>query len=403
MAFIQYMPRKPIKHGIKVFAVCCAYTGVMLGFEVYCGPESVAGDKSALAVVEHLLNDNRLTNASGRTVYTDNWYTTMDLARNLYDKHRMLFCGTMTLTDKKSRQDLDVPFHKLSRAAKDGVERGWYREAAIELKTRTGKKFYAQHTTWKDRKQVSFLHTNNIGPSSGHSVNHSSRGQRGRSTFKAPNAQKDYAKHFNAVDQNDRDSADYTTSLKTHRWYLRIFFWLFDRVIHQLYVIVIYCAKYGIGPDEWEVYLKKNGRKIFQIDLARECMNYAIRHAWPDLNGPKPNWMRQAELVPCECKKCFFCLNNLTSGIAHKRKRGAGTTFIHRDNKRTKTVGCTDKRVNLQADNNYCKQCYRERPGTREQKLHKINKSRLGCPNCGEHICKYCWAKGYDMHQPQSR
>ncbi len=167
---------------------------------------------------------------------------------------------------------------------------------------------------------------------------------------------------------------------------------------------MIYCAKCGIGPDEWKVYLKKNGRKRFQIDLARECMNYAIRHAWPDLNGTKPNWMRQAELIPCECKKCFFCLNNLTSGIAHKRKRGAVTTFIHRDNKRTKTVGCTDKRVNLQADNDYCKQCYRERPGTREQKLHKINKSRLGCPNCGEHICKYCWAKGYDMHQkPQSR
>ena len=63
----------------------------------------------------------------------------------------------------------------------------------------------------------------------------------------------------NAVDRNDRVSADYTTSLRTHRWYLRIFFWLFDRVIHQLYVIVIYYAKCGIGPDEWEVYLKKNG------------------------------------------------------------------------------------------------------------------------------------------------
>lgn len=79
-----------------------------------------------------------------------------------------------------------------------------------------------------------------------------------------------------------------------------------NRVIHQLYVVVIYCAKFGIGLDEWEVYLKKNGRKKFQIDLARDCMNYAIRHAWKDLNGPKPNWMRQTELIPCECKKCFF-------------------------------------------------------------------------------------------------
>jgi hypothetical protein len=27
--FIQYMPAKPIKHGIKVYALCCAYTGYL--------------------------------------------------------------------------------------------------------------------------------------------------------------------------------------------------------------------------------------------------------------------------------------------------------------------------------------------------------------------------------------
>ena len=42
IAFVQYMPRKPIKHGIKVFAVCFAYSGVMLGFEVYCGADDTA-------------------------------------------------------------------------------------------------------------------------------------------------------------------------------------------------------------------------------------------------------------------------------------------------------------------------------------------------------------------------
>ena len=34
IAFIQYMPAKPIKHGIKVFCLCCAVTAVMLAFEV---------------------------------------------------------------------------------------------------------------------------------------------------------------------------------------------------------------------------------------------------------------------------------------------------------------------------------------------------------------------------------
>ena len=65
------MPIKPIKHGIKVFAICmCAYTEVVLGFEVYCGSDSVAGDKSsALAtVVERLLNNNHLNNAPRQMV-----------------------------------------------------------------------------------------------------------------------------------------------------------------------------------------------------------------------------------------------------------------------------------------------------------------------------------------------
>jgi hypothetical protein len=80
IAFVQYMPRKPIKHGIKVFAVCCAYSGVMLGFEVYCGADENT-DNSALAIIDRLLIKNNLHTARGRIVYSDNWYTTVPLAR----------------------------------------------------------------------------------------------------------------------------------------------------------------------------------------------------------------------------------------------------------------------------------------------------------------------------------
>ena len=58
VSFVQYMPYKPIKHGIKVFTICCAYSAVLLGFEVYCGAEDDDAsntDKSALAVVQRLL------------------------------------------------------------------------------------------------------------------------------------------------------------------------------------------------------------------------------------------------------------------------------------------------------------------------------------------------------------
>lgn len=396
--FVQYNPRKPIKHGIKVFAVCCAYSGVMLGFEVYCGSDTDE-DNSALAVVDRLLQKNHLTTARGRAVYTDNWYTTVPLARHLYEKYGMFFCGTMTPTDKKARQDLDVPFLKLSRRAKDSVPRGWFREAVVTLKTSTGKTYRVQHTAWKDKKQVCFLHTNNIGGSSGHTVSRSTRGSRGQSTFPAPLAQRDYSQHFNAVDRNDRDSSDYTTSMRTNRWYMRIFFWLLDRVVHQTYVIVAYCADMGIGPDAWKRYLKKGGRKRFQIDMAREIMNYAIGESWSDFNNTNPPiWMRQFHPLPCDCTKCFFCIRSITTGIDHKKRKDVTTVFFHHDNKRTKTKGCTDVRVNLERGSSHCRQCYRERQGTRDEKMKGIPKSSLGCPSCDEPICKKCWERGYDMH-----
>jgi hypothetical protein len=302
-------------------------------------------------------------------------------------------------TEKVARQDKDVPFHKLSRGAKDKIPRGWFREAAIQLKTDTGRIFYAQCSTWKDKKQVMFLSTEDIGASEGHFVYRSTRGQKARSTLSAPVAQKSYAKHYGAVDRNDRDSADYSTSIRTNRWYLRILCWLLDRVVHILYVIVSYCAVNGIGPEYWKLYLLKIGRRNFQIDLGREIITYAIRHAWTNLDGPKSSWMRQSDLIPCACRKCFFCLNGLTSGITHKKRKSTVTTFVQHDNTRRKTVDCTDVRVDLQKGTSHCRQCYRERPGTKEQKMEKIPHPRLGCPSCDEVICKKCWAKGYDMHQ----
>ena len=55
----------------------------------------------------------------------------------------------------------------------------------------------------------------------------------------APAVQREYAQNFNAVDKNDRDSADYTCSVRTHRWYLRIIVWLLDRAVFATY---IYCV-----------------------------------------------------------------------------------------------------------------------------------------------------------------
>ena len=54
--FIQYMPAKPIKHGIKVFVLACAETGYCYGFWVYCGKEN--DDCSPVEIVARLFEQD---------------------------------------------------------------------------------------------------------------------------------------------------------------------------------------------------------------------------------------------------------------------------------------------------------------------------------------------------------
>jgi len=153
VSFTQYNPLKPIKHGIKVFALCCSYSAYLLGFEVYLGKEYTKDGGSALQIIDRLLLGSNLTSSTGRKLYVDNWYTTVNLAKHLYEQYGWTVVGTMTPTDKKSRRDHDVPFLRLSNGGLKEVKRGWFREAVIEIEhKRKRSRYFIQCTTWKDKK-----------------------------------------------------------------------------------------------------------------------------------------------------------------------------------------------------------------------------------------------------------
>ncbi len=74
--FIQSMPAKSIKHGIKVYALCCAYTGYLYVFKVYTGKGGTA-DGSPKRVILRLLHEVGLTGSRGGILYTDNLYNSL--------------------------------------------------------------------------------------------------------------------------------------------------------------------------------------------------------------------------------------------------------------------------------------------------------------------------------------
>ena len=106
------MPAKPIKHGIRVFAACFAYSDVLLAYDVYCGKG--IDSRNTFEIIIDLLQAANLFREKGRALFTDNYYTSVKLAKELFIKYRWTLCGTMTPGDKKTCVGHDVSFCKLS-------------------------------------------------------------------------------------------------------------------------------------------------------------------------------------------------------------------------------------------------------------------------------------------------
>ena len=86
ITYVKYMPEKLIKHGIKVFAICCDLSTIILGLKFYVGQEDNS-DKTALGICDDMVKEAGLTNARGRTLYTNNYYTSMVIAKHTFSKY----------------------------------------------------------------------------------------------------------------------------------------------------------------------------------------------------------------------------------------------------------------------------------------------------------------------------
>jgi hypothetical protein len=127
VSFVQDMPTKPIKHGIKVYALCCSYTSYLYRFEIYTGKGGTAEDGSPTGVISRLLYGAGATGTTGHILYTDNFYTSLRvIMKYIYVSFfAMLLVGTYALTKKKSHTADNFSFAKLSNGALKKVDRAW--------------------------------------------------------------------------------------------------------------------------------------------------------------------------------------------------------------------------------------------------------------------------------------
>lgn len=93
-SFRVYMKNKPSKYGIKIYAASNVKSYYTFNLEIYCRKQPPAGGQistSAKDVVLHLTEDIA---GSGRNITTDNFYTSMDLARELMER-KLTLLGTV--------------------------------------------------------------------------------------------------------------------------------------------------------------------------------------------------------------------------------------------------------------------------------------------------------------------
>lgn len=99
----QYMPQKPVKRGIKVWALADAINGFVSMFQVYTGKQGNTVQKGLGANVVTTLTKPYVN--TFRHVYFDNFFTIVDLLLDLYQSG-LYGCGTVRTNRKGFPQQL---------------------------------------------------------------------------------------------------------------------------------------------------------------------------------------------------------------------------------------------------------------------------------------------------------
>lgn len=104
-SFIQYIPNKPAKYGLKIYALVDAKSSYTHNLEIYCGkqPEGpYAISNSPSEVVYRLVAGLEHSN---RNLTCDNWYSSCELAKTLLEKG-LTFIGTL----RKNKKEIPLEF-----------------------------------------------------------------------------------------------------------------------------------------------------------------------------------------------------------------------------------------------------------------------------------------------------
>lgn len=260
--FRQYIPSKPAKYGIKIFALVDSRTFYTWNMEIYAGmqPEGPFrlennADKVVMRLVTPIFN-------TGRNLTVDNWYTSVGLAKDLLSK-KITVVGTL----RKNKREVPKEFTSAKKRELHTTIFGFQKHMTL-----------VSYTPKKNKcvLLLSTMHNDDaIDISSGES--------------KKPEIITFYNMTKGAVDVVDEMSAAYSTARITNRWPMVVFFSMLNTAAINARVILMSTDK----PDE-----KFRKRRLFLKDLALELLKEHTERRKAQPNISKSLRMELSSLLP---------------------------------------------------------------------------------------------------------
>lgn len=267
LVFRQYNKQKRHKYGIKLFKLC-TLPGYTYKISIYAGKQNDTINTSPTSVVMTLCED---LFEKGHTLYTDNWYTSVGLARELLKRETHLV-GTL----RKNRKH--------------------FPKVVVSTKLKKGQ-FIAKESDdgitvmkWKDKRDVLVL-----------STKHSTRFTRvfkHNKVISKPQIILDYNKAKGAVDLSDQMTAYQSPLRKSIKWYKKV---AFDLILNVAVVNALTLYK---SVTKKNIPIVDFRKQILKSLLAQETTSAPLqrprraKHELGTKTGPSKEVRRQ-------CLECY--------------------------------------------------------------------------------------------------
>ena len=307
LSFVQYLPLKASKFGIKTYELCESTTGYLWSFIVYTGKDTIM--ESALispdtpkteAIVKKLIEPLL---GRGHTVWMDNFYNSPNLARELKTVHNTDCAGTLRLSRK------NVPKEIKEKKLKKGEIIARHSGPVTVLK-------------WCDKKNVTMLSTY-------HNDETKTVSKRGKEITKHF-CVCDYNVNMGGVDLKDQLLQMYLVERKRMtKWYMKLFRRLLNATVLNSWIIHKQVTGKNIDQLSYRIQLvealfvkyarvgegSSQGRHSSDNTVSRLRERHFIRKVTPKTEKSKP----QRRCVVCtkhgKKKTTVYCCQECDVGL----------------------------------------------------------------------------------------